>query len=123
MACYPAPYDYTGPAGSGNQLESALSKGNVLVFMDPGSEMGEKLVAQVAGGNSMAGRLKSHQYGAVDLIKGRCFYLENGDRKLFVVSSPDEEVAQCNSGSKLRMQARSSENMICTKAGSGQKPC
>ncbi len=85
------PYDLLDQPGR-EQLESALSTGNVLVFVDPGSETGKSLMAKLPAEVPWPVRLQSHQYGAVDLKRADAFYLENGDRKLFVVSSPDEEV-------------------------------
>jgi hypothetical protein len=84
-------YDLLDQPGR-EQLESALSKGNVLVFVDPGSETGQSLVAKLPAEIPWPERLQSHQYGAVDLKRADAFYLENGDRKLFVVSSSDEKV-------------------------------
>jgi len=71
-----------------NELESKLKKGNVLVFVDPGSDVGKKLVEKLPP-NKWPEILKSHQYGAVDLKRAEAFYLENNDTKLFVVSSND----------------------------------
>ena len=74
------------------ELESALSKGNVLVLVDPGSETGQILVEKLPLDISWPEKLGSHQYGAVDLKKADAFCREKGDRKLFVVSSNDESV-------------------------------
>lgn len=75
-------------------LEAALSGGNVLAFVDPASETGQALVSRLPAELPWPERLGSHQYGAVDLIRADAFYLENGDRKLFVVSSTDENVRE-----------------------------
>lgn len=74
---------------SSNELNSKLKKGNVLVFVDPDSEIGKKLIENLPA-NPWPEILKSHQYGAVDLKKVDAFFLENGKTKLFVVSSNDE---------------------------------
>ncbi len=85
------PYDLLDQPGK-EQLESALSDGNVLVLVDPESETGQSLVAKLPGTGLWPDKLGSHQYGAIDLKRADAFFLENGDRKIFVVSSPDEKV-------------------------------
>jgi len=72
------------------ELEDALSNGNVLVFIDPASEAGKLLTKKLPNDFNWPLRLKSHQYGASDLNRIDAFYLENGGRKIFVVSSSDE---------------------------------
>ncbi len=74
---------------SADELERKLKKENVLVFVDPGSDVGKKLIEKLPP-NKWQEILKSHQYGAVDLKRAEAFYLENGDVKLFVVSSSDQ---------------------------------
>ncbi len=74
---------------STNELERKLKKGNVLVFVDPGSDVGKKLIEKLPP-NKWPEILKSHQYDAVDLKWANAFYLENGNTKLFVVSSADQ---------------------------------
>lgn len=99
-------YDLLDQPGR-EQLESALSKGNVLAFVDPGSETGQSLVARLPQDISWPDKLGSHQYGAVDLKRVNAFYLENGDRKLLVVSSSDENVRQ-----QLKAQIKNTENVL-----------
>ncbi|KPL11004.1 MAG: hypothetical protein AMS26_20945, partial [Bacteroides sp. SM23_62] len=76
------------------QLENTLGSGNALVLVDPGSALGQTLVSRLPAEVPFPEKLKSHQYGAVDLKRVNAFYLENGERKLFVVSSTDENVRQ-----------------------------
>lgn len=99
-------YDLLDQPGR-EQLESALSKGNVLAFVDPGSETGQTLMARLPQDISWPDKLGSHQYGAVDLKRVNAFYLENGDRKLLVVSSSDENVRQ-----QLKAQIKNTENVL-----------
>jgi len=73
-----------------DQLEEALSAGNVLIFLDPGTEAGEMVTAKLPADWEWPHTLKSHQYGTVSLARADLFLLENGENKLFVVSSPDE---------------------------------
>ena len=75
-------------------LESALSGGNVLVLIDPGSSTGQALVSKLPADIAWPVRLGSHQYGAVDLKRADAFYLVNGGRKIFVISAADEQVRQ-----------------------------
>lgn len=75
---------------SPDQLNSALSEENVLVLVDQGSEMGKKLNAMASDLNPWKDKLGSHQFGARDFSEINAFYLENGDRKLFVISSEKE---------------------------------
>ena len=70
-------------------LENSITKENVLIFIDPNTEVGKKVTAKLSSGNVWPEVLKSHQYGATDLKRADAFYLENGDRKLFIVSSSD----------------------------------
>ncbi|MCD6597722.1 MAG: hypothetical protein J7L04_08550, partial [Bacteroidales bacterium] len=72
-------------------LETKLRQGNMLVFVDPDSEFGEKVRMKLPE-NVWVERLKSHQYNAKNIINVNAFYLQNGERKVFVVSSKDENV-------------------------------
>ena len=76
------------------ELENSIKKGNVLAFVDPGSELGRKVNAMLPQENRGFDALKSHQFGAIDFVRVDAFYLENGDRKIFVVSSKDENMRQ-----------------------------
>ena len=73
-----------------DQLEGALSKGNVLVFLNPGSETGKIVHTRLPADWEWPRKLKSHQYGSVNMVRADLFQLEKGERKLFVVSSADE---------------------------------
>ncbi len=70
-------------------LEAKLRLENVLVFVNPDLDPGEKVRAKLPE-NVWTERLESHQYNAKDLVKVDAFYLQNGDRKLFVISSKDK---------------------------------
>ena len=72
------------------KLEEAISEGNVLIFIDPKSEIGKKTTENINSENKRLDALKSHQYDDSSLIRANAFYLEKGDRKLFVVSSSDD---------------------------------
>jgi len=72
-----------------DELNNALAKGNVLVFVDPNTGVGKNLAKRVSSTDEFVEELKSHQYEAVDLKRARACLLEKGDTKLFVVSSTD----------------------------------
>ena len=73
-------------------LENSISNENVLVFIDPKTELGQTLFARLPESQtSWPEKLKSHQYDDPDLRRADAFYLENGDRKIFVVSSVDQQ--------------------------------
>ncbi|MCD6598167.1 MAG: hypothetical protein J7L04_10790 [Bacteroidales bacterium] len=88
------------------ELESNLKKGDVLVFVDPDSDLGKKLGTSLPQ-NDWPDKLKSHQYNAKDLVMVNAFYLQDGDSKLFVVSSKDE-----NSRNKVKAQINSTKEII-----------
>jgi len=75
-----------------DELDAALAKGNVLVFVDPVSGVGKSLSERLPETDAFVKELKSHQYEAVDLKRAQACFLENGDTKLFVVSSPDADM-------------------------------
>ncbi|MBE9517223.1 MAG: hypothetical protein IMY68_01600, partial [Bacteroidetes bacterium] len=70
-------------------LEKAVNVGNVLVYMDPQSTLGEELAAYISEQTVWPKALKSHQYGAADLKRIDAFILQAGEKNLFVVSSSD----------------------------------
>ena len=81
-------YTILNQPGQG-ELDAALAKGNVLVFVDPGSVIGKKLIPRFPDTGEFVKELKSHQYEAVDLKRAHACSLENGEQKLFIVSSTD----------------------------------
>ena len=85
---------------------SNLKNGDVLVFVDPGSELGE-IINTKSPQIDWPAKLKSHQYKAKDFVLVNAFYLRNGDKKLFVVSSKDE-----NSRNKVKAQINSTKEII-----------
>ena len=71
---------------SSQQLEKTLIGNNALVLLDPNTELGKMLLEKLPDSNWPT-QLKSHQSNATDFNPSQAFYLENGDRKLFVVAS------------------------------------
>lgn len=76
-------------APSLKELEESITSGNVLVFTDSGSEAGKKLVEKFVRDSLLNIQLKSYQFGSVDFKEVNAFYLENGTKKIFVVSSKE----------------------------------
>ena len=70
-------------------MTAALGSGNVLVFVNAGTELGRKLDAALPQDFCWPPQLGSHQYGAENLKRINAYLLEKGNRKLFVVSSTD----------------------------------
>jgi len=73
------------------KLTETIANSNVLALIDPDSETGRKLMAKFPG-NEWKEKLKSHQYGAIDFTEVDAWYLENGARKLFIISSKNQEL-------------------------------
>ncbi len=82
----------TKEAPSLKDLEAQINTTNVLAYIDPQSETGKTLLEKFIPDSSWRLQMKSHQYGAADFKEIDAFYLENGKRKLFVVSSADLEL-------------------------------
>jgi hypothetical protein len=78
-------------------LEAAVNEGNVLILSDPSSETGKLLNVKYTGNDSWKQILKSYQFNDPGLIEIEAYMLENGNRKLFVISSTD-------SGSRLKVK-------------------
>ena len=77
---------------SAEEIVQKAKDGNVLVFTTPASEAGKILMAKVPADDlSWPEKLGSHQYGATDLVHVYAFFLENGGKKIFVVSTDDPD--------------------------------
>jgi hypothetical protein len=74
-------------------VEEALANGNVLVLVDSDSETGQRLSKKFRTPHTtIKEKLKSHQYNAKSFVEVNAFILENGDKKLFVISSTSQEM-------------------------------
>jgi hypothetical protein len=78
-------------------FESAVNN-NVLVLTDPDSEAGKKLAEKLPKEDEWKEKLKSHQFGAKDFTEVNAFYLENGTKKIYVISSKSKELRDRVSG-------------------------
>ena len=88
------------------QLENNLKNGNVLIFVDPGTNIGKKLNTKLPA-DVFQQIIKSHQYGATDLKRVDAFYLENGNVKLFIVSSKDKNTLE-----KVKVQIKNTNEVV-----------
>jgi len=73
-------------------LSTAAASSNVLVLSDPETETGKKLTAKLPANDMRKETLKSHQLNAKDFTEVNAYYLENGTRKIFVISSKNREL-------------------------------
>jgi len=70
-----------------NQLENIIKTENALITTNPASEVGKKMEEMAAPLFEWTAGLKSYQYNDPGLKMVKAFYLVNGDRSLFVISS------------------------------------
>ena len=73
------------------KLNESLVKSNVLILIDPETETG-KILADKLLKDEWKEKLKSHQRGAKDFTEVNAFYLENGTRKIYVISSASPDL-------------------------------
>ncbi len=76
------------------KLEESVVSNNILVLIDPATEAGKKLTEKLPKNDAWKDRLKSHQLNAVDFTEINAFYLENGARKIFAISSKNKELRE-----------------------------
>lgn len=75
-------------------LKDALSEGDVLAFIDPGTETGKQVTASLPEDWEWPAQLGSYQYGTPGLSRVDLFMLEKGGHTLYVVCSADAESRQ-----------------------------
>jgi hypothetical protein len=80
------------------EISVSAAAGNVLVMIDPGTEAGKKLTGKLPEGGLRNEDLKSHQADAKDFTRVDVFYLENGQKKIFVISSRSSDLRKMVSG-------------------------
>jgi|WetSurMetagenome_2_1015567.scaffolds.fasta_scaffold23026_2 hypothetical protein len=73
-------------------LKDAVVNNNVLVLTDPDTDTGKKLNGNLPKNNVLKEILKSHQFNAADFTEINAFYLENGNKKIFVISSKNKDL-------------------------------
>jgi hypothetical protein len=70
-------------------LKDALSQGDVLAFLDPGTDIGKKVAATLPEDWEWPVMLGSYQYNTPGLSRVDLFTLQKGEHTLYVVSSAD----------------------------------
>jgi len=74
-------------------LEEMLHKnGNIIVYVNPDSDVGQKFNKKLLQTNNWTAKLTSHQFNAIDFVRVNAFYLERDQTKLFVVSSKNKTI-------------------------------
>ena len=74
------------------KVNETSSGSNVLVLTDPGTEAGKKLTDKLPKENEWKEKLKSHQYGSKDFTEVNVFYIENGSKRIYVISSKSKDL-------------------------------
>ncbi len=74
------------------KINEAIKAGNVLAIVDPSTDAGKKLTEKLPSDYIWKDRLKSYQYGAKDFTDVMVFFLESGNKKIFVVASSIKEM-------------------------------
>jgi hypothetical protein len=70
--------------------EIIISDKPLLILTDPSSEAGKKLSSKLPTDDTWKNNLKSHQYEAKDFTEVKLFFLENGNRRIYVISSKNK---------------------------------
>jgi hypothetical protein len=77
------------------EISDKVKSGDVLVFTDPASETGKKLMSAVPQeAMHWPEELGSHQYGAADLVHVYAFILSDGEKSIYVVASSDADARE-----------------------------
>jgi hypothetical protein len=74
------------------KLGESTANNNVLVLIDPDTEAGKKLADKLPKEDVWKEKLKSHQFGAKYFTEVNAFYLENGTKKIYVISSKSKDL-------------------------------
>lgn len=78
-------------APSGEDLEKVLKDSNVLVLTSPGSDLGRQLTSKYAPDSTLQSLIEGN---IAEKSRVSAFTLENGSRKLFVISAADSSLAE-----------------------------
>ena len=100
------------------KLADAAAGSNVLVLVDPETDTGKKLAGKLPANDMRKETLKSHQFNARDFTEVNAYYLENGTRRIFVISSESSELRKSVS-ELIDKTKRYLTVMTCTADGSG----
>src|SRR5680860_111216 len=72
------------------ELEESLAEDHVLAYVNPSTETGQYL-NELFGDEIIPYSIPAHQYGAPDLALVKAYLVKNGDRKLWVITTSDEQ--------------------------------
>lgn len=75
---------------SAQQIAESSAKSNVLALLDSDSDAGKLLTGKLPKEDLWREKLKSHQFNAKDFIEVKAFFLDNGNRKIFVIASKNK---------------------------------
>ena len=87
------------------KLNESCLNSNVLVLVDPETEVGKKLTGKLPKDDGWKDKLKSHQAGAKDFTEVNGFYLENNNKRIYVIASKSKELR--DKASELIVNAKS----------------
>lgn len=73
------------------ELEHAVKSSNVLIYTDPDSELGRKLLSLAGDVNPWKKKMTSSQYRSSTYAPMDAFMLKNGDRTIFAVISSNKD--------------------------------
>lgn len=76
---------------SADEFDSAVKNGDVLVVTNPSSELGKNLEEKAASLFEWVNEIGSYQLKSADMHPIKAFYLIQGAKKLFVISSSSSE--------------------------------
>jgi hypothetical protein len=74
------------------KINESVANSNVLAVVEMDSEAGKALTGKLPKEDLWKEKLKSHQYNAADFTEVKTFFLENGNRKIFVIASKSKEL-------------------------------
>ena len=76
------------------KVEQEIGKQNLLILTDPDTEAGKMLAGKLPRYDAWKDKLKSHQLNASDFTEINAFFLENGSKRIFVISSVSKELRE-----------------------------
>lgn len=76
---------------SADELDSAIRNGDVLVVINSSTDVGRNLEEKAASLFEWVEEIGSHQLKSADLQPVKAFYMTDGSKKLFVISSSSSE--------------------------------
>jgi hypothetical protein len=72
------------------KINESLANGNIIITADPATEAGKTLVSKLPTDYIWKDKLKSYQFDAKDYAETDVFYIENNNKKIYVIASADK---------------------------------